>query len=207
MIAVADLGQRPRGGWGREKEWRSPTLEAYKRRTERAEVVIAGAYLAETDSRRVRRALAGRSDATDAKALRARRAAFLAKWRRRCRTMVIGLADAGRRLITFLCCAPAPWPSLPATSAVERRHREFKRRIKTPCALPSAPDRLTLRTGSQAEATLRQLSGSTAATRRRAPIEGCAKAKRAGPRTQAGHGDLPSQTPQVDISQPARRPH
>lgn len=38
-------------------EWRNQTLPAYKRLTKRAEVVIAGAYLAGTNTRRVRRAL------------------------------------------------------------------------------------------------------------------------------------------------------
>ncbi|MGH9779108.1 MAG: IS256 family transposase [Candidatus Acidiferrales bacterium] len=39
-------------------EWRNRTLPAYKRLTRRAEALIAGAYLAGTNTRRVRRALA-----------------------------------------------------------------------------------------------------------------------------------------------------
>ena len=42
---------------GRQEEWRSQVLPAYKRLTARAERLIAGAYLAGTNTRRVRRAL------------------------------------------------------------------------------------------------------------------------------------------------------
>ena len=42
-----------------EKEWRSQTIQAYKRLTKRAEAIIANTYLAGTNTRRVRRALAG----------------------------------------------------------------------------------------------------------------------------------------------------
>lgn len=48
---VADAG-------GRQGEWRSKALPAYKHLTRRAEALIAGAYLAGTNTRRVRRALA-----------------------------------------------------------------------------------------------------------------------------------------------------
>ncbi len=46
-------------GVGNEKEWRSHTIQAYKRLTERAEAIIANSYLAGSDTRRVRQALAG----------------------------------------------------------------------------------------------------------------------------------------------------
>ncbi len=39
--------------------WRSQTVQAYKRLTKRAEAVVANSYLADTHTRRVRRALAG----------------------------------------------------------------------------------------------------------------------------------------------------
>ncbi len=42
---------------GRTVEWKSKTLRAYQRRTVAADAVIAGAYLAGTNTRRVRRAL------------------------------------------------------------------------------------------------------------------------------------------------------
>jgi putative transposase len=43
---------------GKTTEWRSTALRAYQRRTKQADSLIAGAYLAGTNSRRVRRALA-----------------------------------------------------------------------------------------------------------------------------------------------------
>ena len=45
-------------GIGRTKEWRSQSLRAYQRRTQAADALIASTYLAGTNSRRVRRALA-----------------------------------------------------------------------------------------------------------------------------------------------------
>src|SRR5512135_1047506 len=44
---------------GAAREWRSQALRAYKRLTQRAEALIAGVYLAGTNTRRVRRALQG----------------------------------------------------------------------------------------------------------------------------------------------------
>ena len=43
---------------GKTTEWKCKALRAYQRRTERADALIAGAYLAGTNTRRVRRALA-----------------------------------------------------------------------------------------------------------------------------------------------------
>jgi putative transposase len=42
---------------GKTREWKSRTLGAYQRRTRKADALIAGAYLAGTNTRRVRRAL------------------------------------------------------------------------------------------------------------------------------------------------------
>jgi putative transposase len=42
---------------GRTAEWRNQTIPAYQRLTRRAEALIAAAYLAGTNTRRVRRAL------------------------------------------------------------------------------------------------------------------------------------------------------
>ena len=42
---------------GRTREWKSKSLRAYQRRTQAADALIAGAYLAGTNTRRVRRAL------------------------------------------------------------------------------------------------------------------------------------------------------
>ena len=43
---------------GKTSEWKSKTLPSYQRRTRAADALIAGAYLAGTNTRRVRRALA-----------------------------------------------------------------------------------------------------------------------------------------------------
>lgn len=48
---------RLRDGSGKTKEWKSQALRAYQRRTLAADALIAGAYLAGTNTRRVRRAL------------------------------------------------------------------------------------------------------------------------------------------------------
>ena len=45
------------GDGGKTSEWKSKSLPAYQRRTKAADALIAGAYLAGTNTRRVRRAL------------------------------------------------------------------------------------------------------------------------------------------------------
>src|SRR5208282_1473109 len=45
------------GDNGKTREWKSQSLPAYQRRTKAADALIAGAYLAGTNTRRVRRAL------------------------------------------------------------------------------------------------------------------------------------------------------
>ena len=67
-----------------------------------------------------------------------RRKAFPAKWRLRCRGVADSLEEAGERLFTFLRYPPEQWRSLRTTNAIEHLHGEFKRRVKTQCALPSA---------------------------------------------------------------------
>jgi transposase-like protein len=57
-VTVSVPRGRMAGADGKQGEWHSKTLPAYKRLTERAERLIAGAYLAGTNTRRVRRALA-----------------------------------------------------------------------------------------------------------------------------------------------------
>jgi putative transposase len=68
----------------------------------------------------------------------AKRKAFLAKWKLRCRPVAASLEEAGERLFTFLRYPPQQWRSLRTTNAIERLHEEFKRRIKTQCLLPCA---------------------------------------------------------------------
>jgi putative transposase len=57
-VSVAVPRARLVGSDGKAVEWHSKTLPAYKRLTKRAETLIAGAYLAGANTRRVRRALA-----------------------------------------------------------------------------------------------------------------------------------------------------
>jgi len=76
--------------------------------------------------------------AKDAAQAGRKRKAFLAKWRLRCRGVADSLEEAGERLFTFLRYPPTQWRSLRTTNAIERLHEEFKRRIKTQCALPNA---------------------------------------------------------------------
>ena len=68
----------------------------------------------------------------------ARRKAFLARWKLRCRAVAESLEEADERLFTFLRYPPEQWRSLRTTNAIERLHEEFKRRIKTQCLLPCA---------------------------------------------------------------------
>ena len=68
----------------------------------------------------------------------ARRKAFLARWKLRCRAVADSLEEADERLFTFLRYPPEQWRSLRTTNAIERLHEEFKRRIKTQCLLPCA---------------------------------------------------------------------
>ena len=76
--------------------------------------------------------------AENAEQVRKKRKAFLAKWRLRCRGVADSLEEAGERLFTFLRYPPQQWKSLRTTNAIERLHGEFKRRVKTQCALPNA---------------------------------------------------------------------
>lgn len=52
---------------GKTTEWKSQTLRAYQRRTLAADALIASMYLASTNTRRVRRALAALFGGTSAR--------------------------------------------------------------------------------------------------------------------------------------------
>ena len=58
---------------GKTTEWRSTALRVYQRRTRQADSLIAGAYLAGTNTRRVRRALAAVFGGAVSKSLPSRR--------------------------------------------------------------------------------------------------------------------------------------
>jgi putative transposase len=76
--------------------------------------------------------------AKTAKEVEARRKAFIRKWRVKCEAVATSLEEAGDRLFTFTRLPPEQWKSARTTNAIERLHEEFKRRIKTQTALPSA---------------------------------------------------------------------
>jgi len=67
-----------------------------------------------------------------------RRKWFIRKWRLKCRAVADSLEEAGDRLFTYTRLPGSQWRSARTTNAVERLHEEFKRRIKTQTALPSA---------------------------------------------------------------------
>ena len=72
------------------------------------------------------------------KEIETRRKWFIRKWRLKCRAVADSLEEAGDRLFSFTRLPASQWRSARTTNAVERLHEEFKRRIKTQTALPSA---------------------------------------------------------------------
>ena len=66
------------------------------------------------------------------------RKTFIRKWRLKHRPVADSLQEAGDRLFTFTRLPLGQWRSARTTNAIERLHEEFKRRIKTQTALPSA---------------------------------------------------------------------
>jgi putative transposase len=73
-----------------------------------------------------------------AKEIETRRKSFIRKWRLKCRAVADSLDEAGERLFTFTRLPQTQWRSARTTTAIERLHEEFKRRIKTQTVLPSA---------------------------------------------------------------------
>lgn len=70
--------------------------------------------------------------------IEARCKAFIRKWRVKHRAVADSLDEAGARLFSFTRLPPEQWKSARTTNAIERLHKEFKRRIKTQTVLPSA---------------------------------------------------------------------
>ena len=68
----------------------------------------------------------------------AKRHPFPRKWRLRCPAVTTRLEEAGDRLFAFLRLPPSQMRSARTTNAIERLHKEFRRRIKTQTVLPSA---------------------------------------------------------------------
>jgi transposase-like protein len=79
--------------------------------------------------------------AETAEEIEERRKAFVRKWRLRHRAVADSLEEAGDRLFSFTHLPPSQWKSAIITTAIERLHEEFKRRIKTQTVLPSADRR------------------------------------------------------------------
>jgi transposase-like protein len=64
--------------------------------------------------------------------------AFVATWETRLPTVVASLREAGEELLTFYRLPSSQWKSARTTNAVERLNGEFRRRVKTQGAVPTA---------------------------------------------------------------------
>ena len=164
---------------GKTREWRSGSLRAYQRRTRAADALIAGAYLAGTNTRRVRKhrnLLAHAPErlheeisndyrdmmyAATRGEVETRRKAFIRKWRLKCRAVADSLEEAGDKLFTFTRFPPSQWRSIRTSNAIERLHEEFKRRIKTQTVLPCAETAAMLFWAllASAQITMRKVDG------------------------------------------------
>jgi putative transposase len=71
-------------------------------------------------------------------AARAEVTAFERKWTKRCPGVVRSLQEGGAELLTFFTFPRAQWKTLRTTNVIERLNGEFRRRVKTQSALPSA---------------------------------------------------------------------
>ncbi|WP_334407303.1 transposase [Bradyrhizobium sp. AZCC 2289] len=139
---------------GKTTEWKSQTLRAYQRRTLAADALIASTYLAGTNTRRVRRALAALFGGTVGKDTVSRTWRKVKSdwdaWHTRSLTgepivrlildgtVVRVRLDRKATSISLLVVLGVRWRSVRTTNAIERLHEEFKRRIKTQTVLPSA---------------------------------------------------------------------
>ena len=65
------------------------------------------------------------------------REAFVRKWQREHEPVARSLEEAGQELLTFLRFPRSQWKCLRTTNAIERLNGEFRRRVKTQCALPT----------------------------------------------------------------------
>jgi len=64
--------------------------------------------------------------------------AFLATWEKRAPKVAESLREAGDELLTFYRFPSSQWKALRTTNAIERLNGEFRRRVKTQGALPTA---------------------------------------------------------------------
>jgi transposase-like protein len=63
---------------------------------------------------------------------------FVAKWEKRLPKVVTSLREAGGERLTFYRLPPSQWKCVRSTNAIERLNEEFRRRVKTQGALPTA---------------------------------------------------------------------
>ncbi len=64
--------------------------------------------------------------------------AFVAKWEKRLPKVVTSLREAGEELLTCSRLPSSQWKCVRSTNAIERLNEEFRRRVKTQGALPTA---------------------------------------------------------------------
>ncbi len=88
-------------------------------------------------------------------------AAFRRTWARKWSPVVTSLDEAGPGLTAFTSFPPSQWRSLRSTNGIERIFGEFRRRVKTQGALPTAEAILTVLWGTLATGgiRLRKLDG------------------------------------------------
>jgi len=88
-------------------------------------------------------------------------AAFLRKWRLRCKAVVASLEEANEELFTFLQFPKSQWKALRTTNALERINEEFRRRTKTQASLPGEDAVLLLLFGllRSGQIVLRRMDG------------------------------------------------
>src|SRR5262245_7664005 len=75
--------------------------------------------------------------AASADGARAAYATFERTWAKRCPGVVTSLREGGNELLTFFGFPKAQWKTLRTTNTIERRHEEFRRRVKTQGSLPN----------------------------------------------------------------------
>ena len=99
--------------------------------------------------------------AEDGAAARRAYLAFIKKWTKGCPGAVTSLAEAGAELLTFFRYPQSQWKSWRTTNSIERRHLEFRRRVKTQGSFPTADAALALLYGlvASGQIVFRKLEG------------------------------------------------
>jgi putative transposase len=99
--------------------------------------------------------------AEDRAAAERARAAFLRKWSKHSPAVAASLEEAGEELLAFYAFPSSQGLALRTTNAIERLQQEFRRRVKTQCALPSETAALRLMFGlfASGQIRLRRIKG------------------------------------------------